>query len=49
MDFIKDLTGFLMQRKKFWLFPAILLIGLLGLLMLVSAGTAIAPIIYTLF
>lgn len=49
MDFFKDLVGFLLKRKKFWLLPAILLLLLFGGLIVLTSGTAIAPFIYTLF
>jgi hypothetical protein len=48
MQFLKDLWGFLAQRKKFWLLPIIVV--LLGFGVVIAlAGTAIAPFIYTLF
>lgn len=49
MDFLKDLWAFLMQRKKFWLAPMIVILMLLGVLMVIGGGSAIAPFIYTLF
>jgi len=49
MEFIKDLWGFLSKRKKFWLLPLILILLVFGLLIVLSAGSAIAPFIYTLF
>jgi Family of unknown function (DUF5989) len=49
MDFLKDLWGFLTQRKKLWLLPAILVLLLFGALTVLTSGTAIAPFIYTLF
>lgn len=49
MDFLKDIFGFLMKRKKFWLLPAILVLLLFGLLIVFTSGSAIAPFIYTLF
>ena len=49
MDFIKDLFGFITQRKKFWLLPIILTLLLFGGLIMITSGTAIAPFIYTLF
>jgi len=49
MDFLKDLWGFLRQRKKFWLLPLILIILMFGALMIFASGSAIAPFIYTLF
>jgi hypothetical protein len=49
MDFLKDMWGFLKQRKKFWLFPLIVIILMFGALMVFASGSAIAPFIYTLF
>ena len=49
MEFIKDLWGFLSQRKKFWLLPLILVLLVFGVLIILTAGSAIAPFIYTLF
>ena len=49
MDFLKDLWGFLKQRKKFWLLPFIVIVLMFGALMVFASGSAIAPFIYTLF
>ena len=49
MEFIKDLWGFLSQRKKFWLLPLIVILLVFGALIVLTAGSAIAPFIYTLF
>ncbi len=49
MEFLKDLWGFLKVRKKFWLLPIILILLLFGVLIVLSAGSAIAPFIYTIF
>jgi hypothetical protein len=49
MEFIKDLWGFLNQRKKFWLLPLIAVLLVFGVLIVLTAGSAIAPFIYTLF
>lgn len=49
MDFLKDLWGFLSQRKKFWLLPVILVLLLFGVLIVLTSGSAIAPFVYTLF
>lgn len=46
---MKDLWRFLLQRKKFWLAPIIIILTLLGILLVVGGGSAIAPFIYTLF
>jgi hypothetical protein len=49
MDFLKDLWGFLRQRKKFWLVPLIVILLSFGALVVLASGSAIAPFIYTLF
>ena len=49
MDFLRDLWGFLKVRKKFWLLRIILMLLLFGALVVLSAGTAVAPFIYTIF
>jgi hypothetical protein len=48
-DFLKDLWGFLNERKKYWLAPLIITLVLLGALIIFTQGSAIAPFIYTLF
>ncbi len=49
LDLIKDLWGFMKVRKKFWLAPIIIVLLLLGGLIVLSEGSAVAPFIYTLF
>lgn len=49
MDFLKDLLGFLRERKKFWLLPIILFLLLFGVLIVLAGGSAIAPFIYAVF
>ena len=48
-DLMKDLTGFMIKRKKYWLAPIILVMVLLGVLIVFAEGSAVAPFIYTLF
>ena len=49
LEFLNDLWGFLRERKKFWLAPIIIVLLLLGVLIVLTEGTAVAPFIYTLF
>ncbi len=49
LDFLSDLWGFMRERKKFWLAPIVIVMVLLGVLIVVSQGSAVAPFIYTLF
>ena len=49
MDLLADLWAFMRERKKFWLAPIILVLVLLGALIVLGQGSAVAPFIYTLF
>jgi hypothetical protein len=49
LDLIKDLWAFMRARKKFWLAPIIIILLLLGGLIVLTQGSAVAPFIYTLF
>lgn len=48
-ELFSDLWAFMKERKKFWLAPVIVVMVLLGALLVVGQGSAIAPFIYTLF
>lgn len=49
IDIMKEFFEFLMVRKKYWLLPIMLVTALLGGLIVLTKGSAIAPFIYTLF
>ena len=49
MELIKELWAFMRVRKKFWLLPIIFVLLLLGGLLILAQGSAVAPFIYTLF
>jgi len=49
IELLKDLWGFMRERKKFWLAPIIVVLLLIGGLLVFAQGSAIAPFIYTLF
>ncbi|WP_298936327.1 DUF5989 family protein [uncultured Ruegeria sp.] len=49
MSFVSELWSFMRVRKKFWLLPILIVLGLFGGLIVLSQGSAIAPFIYTLF
>ena len=44
-----ELWGFMRVRKKFWLGPIVLVLLLLGLLIVFTEGSSLAPFIYALF
>jgi hypothetical protein len=49
MSFLLELWVFLKVRKKFWLFPIMIMMVLFGGLIVLSQGSAVAPFIYTIF
>lgn len=49
MGFVAELWAFMKHRKKFWLLPLIAVLVLIGGLLVLAQGSAIAPFIYTLF
>ena len=49
MAFLLEFWDFLKVRKKFWLLPIFLVLGVFGGLMVLAQGSAVAPFIYTLF
>ncbi len=49
LSIIRELWAFLVVRKKYWLLPIILMLALLGGLIVLGKGSAIAPFIYTIF
>jgi len=48
-EFVIELWAFMKERKKFWLLPIITVLMLLGALIVLTQGSAVAPFIYTLF
>ena len=44
-----ELWNFLKVRKKWWLLPMVLVLLLLGVLIIFTESSAVAPFIYTLF
>ena len=49
MDFVIQMWRFLGARRKYWLLPIILISVILGGLLVLAQGSAVAPFIYTLF
>ena len=48
-ELISELWAFLKDRKKYWMFPIIIVLMLFGSLLVFAQGSAVAPFIYTLF
>jgi hypothetical protein len=49
MEMLKELFAFLRARRKFWLWPIFIMMAVLGALIVLAQGSAVAPFIYTLF
>jgi hypothetical protein len=46
---LSELWAFMRVRKKWWLFPIIIMLLLVGSLLVFAQGSALAPFIYTVF
>lgn len=49
MSFLKELWQFMKVRKKFWMLPLLIILLVVGGLLVLAQGSAVAPFIYTLF
>jgi hypothetical protein len=49
LSLFKELFAYMGARKKWWLFPIILVLIVVGGLLVLAQGSAIAPFIYTVF
>ena len=49
LQILGELWAFMRVRKKWWLGPIVFVLLLLGLLLVFTQGSALAPFIYTLF
>jgi len=49
MATVLEFWDFLKARKKFWLLPLVLILLVLGVVIVLTANSALAPFIYTLF
>ena len=49
LSILAEFWNFLKVRKKWWLAPIVLIMLLLGALIILTEGSAVAPFIYTIF
>jgi hypothetical protein len=49
LSILLEFWDFLKVRKKWWLAPIVLIMILLGALIILTEGSAVAPFIYTIF
>ena len=49
LSIVGEFWSFLRVRKKWWLAPIVVLLLTLGLILVLTEGSALAPFIYSLF
>jgi hypothetical protein len=49
LSILREFWRFLRVRKKWWLAPIVILLLTLGLILVLTEGSALAPFIYSLF
>ncbi len=49
MGFLIEFWRFMRARNKMWLLPVFMMLAVLGGLVLLTKGSAVAPFVYTLF
>ena len=49
MKFTIEILRYIYKRRKFFLIPALFILIVIGTLFVIVEGTAVAPLIYTLF
>jgi hypothetical protein len=49
LSILREFWLFLRIRKKYWLLPVCVMMALLGGLILLTKGSAVAPFIYAIF
>jgi hypothetical protein len=49
LSILSEFWEFLKVRKKWWLVPIVFVLLLIGLLLIMAEGSAVAPFVYTLF
>jgi hypothetical protein len=49
MEVLVEFFRFLIQRKRYWLWPLCVVLVLLATFLAIAQGSALAPLIYSLF
>jgi high-affinity Fe2+/Pb2+ permease len=48
-EILADLLGYMRTHKKLWLLPLVIVVLLVGALLALAQGSALAPFIYSIF
>jgi hypothetical protein len=49
MSFVAEFWTYMRARRKLWMLPLLLVLLLIGGLLILAKGSALAPFIYTIF
>ncbi len=49
LSIVRELLKFLRVRRKYWLLPVVAVLALLGGIVVLTKGSAVAPFVYTIF
>ncbi len=49
MTFLAELKDYIVARRKWWLVPVLAALLIIGGLLVLAQGSAVAPFIYTIF
>lgn len=49
MEFLKEFIKFMLERKKFWLFPIFIFALIFSALIVFTPGSSLAPFVYAIF
>ena len=49
LSILSEFWDFMKIRKKWWLMPIVIFLLLIGIMLVLTEGSAVAPFIYTLF
>ena len=49
IQFMLEFIEFVKVRKKYWLLPVMLILGIFGIIIVLSQGSAVGPLIYSIF
>jgi hypothetical protein len=49
IQFMLEFIEFVKVRKKYWLLPVMLILGIFGIIIVLSQGSAVGPLIYAIF
>ncbi len=49
MSFLREFWAYIRTHKKYWLLPILVMLLLIGGLLVLTKGSAVAPFIYTIF